>query len=49
MLRRKLATLLGVLVCAAVPLAAQRPASDEQTIEEIRQAVLKLPYYGAFD
>jgi osmotically-inducible protein OsmY len=49
MLRRELATLLGVLVCAAVPLAAQRPAHDEQTLEDIRQAVLKLPYYGAFD
>jgi hypothetical protein len=49
MLRRELATLLGVLVCAAVPLAAQRSASDEQTVEDIRQAVLKLPYYGAFD
>ena len=49
MLRRELPALIGVLVCAAVPLAAQRLTSDEQTVEEIRHAVLKLPYYGAFD
>jgi hypothetical protein len=49
MLRRSFIALLGILVCTAAPLAAQPSARDEQTIDDIRKAVLRLPYYGVFD
>jgi hypothetical protein len=49
MLRRNVLALLGVVICLAVPLAAQSSASDQQTIDDIRKAVIRLPYYGVFD
>jgi hyperosmotically inducible protein len=42
--------LVAVACLASVSLAlAQQPARDHDTIDEIRTAILRLPYYGVFD
>lgn len=42
--------LVAVACLASVGLAlAQQPARDHDTIDEIRKAILRLPYYGVFD
>lgn len=47
MLRRVLATLvIGLSVTLAM---GASPATDEQTIDDIRDALTRLPYYGVFD
>ena len=48
MLRRSFGVILAVLVIAGSSLAAQSP-EDKRTIEDLRAAVLRLPYYGVFD
>jgi hypothetical protein len=44
-------TRLVVVAClASVSLAlAQQPTRDQATIDDIRKAILRLPYYGVFD
>jgi hyperosmotically inducible periplasmic protein len=49
MKRRMFVTIIAVLVFAGAAPFAQRAGSDEQTIEDIREAMLRLPYYGVFD
>ena len=49
MKRRTFVTVIAALLFASAAPFAQRAGSDEQTIEDIRQAVLRLPYYGVFD
>jgi hyperosmotically inducible periplasmic protein len=42
--------LVAVACLASVSLAlAQQPARDQDTIDDIRKAILRLPYYGVFD
>lgn len=41
--------LLAVIVAAGTSLGAQQTLDDKRTIENIREAVLRLPYYGVFD
>ena len=49
MLRRTFVVLLATLALAGVSLGAQRASGDERTIEEVRSALLRVPYYGVFD
>ena len=48
-MRRMFVAFSGLLLLASTLPAAQRPAADGQTIEAIRKALLRLPYYGVFD
>lgn len=42
--------LVAVACLASLSLAlAQQPARDQETVNEIRKAILRLPYYGVFD
>ncbi len=49
MQRRGFVALLASVIILNIPLAAQTSASDERTLEDIRAAVRRLPYYGVFD
>lgn len=49
MLRRTFVVMLVALALSGLSLGAQRTSGDERTIEEIRGALLRLPYYGVFD
>jgi hyperosmotically inducible periplasmic protein len=49
MKRRMFVTVMLALVFAAASSNAQQSSEDERTIESIRDAVLRLPYYGVFD
>jgi hypothetical protein len=48
MTRRLFVTTIAALLFAGSRPAAQR-STDDRTIEDIRNAVLRLPYYGVFD
>ena len=47
-MKRALVTTLAVFLFAGALPSAQK-AADDQTAEDIRQALLRLPYYGVFD
>ena len=49
MFRRTFMMFLAAVVAAGMALQAQTPTSDQQTVEDIRKAILRLPYYGVFD
>jgi hyperosmotically inducible protein len=49
MLRRSFIALVAIVIATSAGLAAQTSTSDQRTIEDIQQAVLRLPYYGVFD
>jgi len=49
MYRRQIASVVFALLVALAPLQAQRPLDEQRTIENIRTALLRLPYYGVFD
>jgi osmotically-inducible protein OsmY len=48
MFGRSLGMILALLVAAGSSLGAQT-ATDKRTIDDLREAVLRLPYYGVFD
>jgi osmotically-inducible protein OsmY len=48
MFGRSLGMILAVLVAAGSSLAAQT-VEDKRAIDDVREAVLRLPYYGVFD
>ena len=48
MFGRSLGMILAILVAAGGSLGAQT-ANDKRTIDDLREAVLRLPYYGVFD
>jgi BON domain len=45
---RSLGLMLAIVLSAAGTLSAQTP-DDKRTVEDLRAAVLRLPYYGVFD
>lgn len=49
MFGRSLGLLLAAVVVAGTSLGAQQSVEDKRTVEDIRQAVMRLPYYGVFD
>lgn len=49
MLQRAVGVMAVALATAYAPLMAQPSPEDQKTIEHIRTALLRLPYYGVFD
>jgi hypothetical protein len=49
MFGRSLGIFLAFVIAAGSSLLAQPSAVDKRTIDDIRHAVLRLPYYGVFD
>jgi osmotically-inducible protein OsmY len=49
MLRRIVVFAIVAPLAAAIAVAGQRSPEDERTLENIRQALVRLPYYGVFD
>ena len=49
MVGRSLGMILAILLLAGGSLGAHQTADDKRTVEDIREAVLRLPYYGVFD
>lgn len=49
MLRRIVVFAIVAPFAAAIALGGQRSREDERTLENIRQALVRLPYYGVFD
>jgi hyperosmotically inducible protein len=49
MKRRMFVTIIAALLFAGSLPFAQKASGNEQTIEDIRRTLLRLPYYGVFD
>jgi hyperosmotically inducible periplasmic protein len=49
MLRRTLVILIAGMLTAPVVAAQQLANDDQRTVDSIRQALVRLPYYGVFD
>src|SRR5213594_3179446 len=48
-MRKRTCMAVAVLLTALIVPAAVPAAQDRQTVEQIRKALLQLPYYGVFD
>ncbi len=49
MLQRLFIILVAALLAAPVSAAQQLPTEDQQTVDSIQHALVRLPYYGVFD
>ena len=49
MKRRAFVTIIAALLFAGALPSAQKASADQQTIDNIRETLLRLPYYGVFD